>query len=190
MAKYFAILVALMMLAGAPAYLRDILKGKTKPQRASWFIWTILGVTAFIAQLKLHGAWSLVFVGMDALGNIVVFCLSLKYGTGGWSISDKIALLVAILSVAVSLVYHEPFLALVGVVLADLSGALLTILKTYRLPDSETTITWLFLGSASLVGALSVGKLDWQLLLYPVYLALANYGVVVSQLAGRLAHQK
>jgi hypothetical protein len=76
--EIFAILAGLMLVAGAPPYLFDIIKGKTKPQRATWFIWGFLGVIAFISQVSLHGAWSLVFVGFDALGSVLVFFLSLK----------------------------------------------------------------------------------------------------------------
>jgi hypothetical protein len=182
MAEIFAIIVAVMMIAGAPPYLLDILKGKTKPQRASWFIWSLLGIIAFFSQLKLHGAWSLVFVGLDAIGNLLVFGLSFKYGSGGWGITDRIALVIALISLTISILLHQPVLALSGVILADMSGAVLTMVKTYKHPASETTITWLFLGTASLIGALSVGKLDWKLLLYPVYLSVANYGIVVAQI--------
>ncbi len=188
MEKYFAIIVAVLMLAGAPPYLKDILNGKTKPERATWFIWSALGFIAFLAQFKLHGGWSLVFLGADAIGNLLVFILSFKYGVAGWSTTDKIALLVALIGLVVSVIVRQPVVALTGVVLADISGSALTIIKTYKYPDSETSITWIFLGTASLFGALSVGKLDWRLLLYPVYLSIATYGVFITQVLSRLIH--
>jgi hypothetical protein len=191
MAKIFAIIVALMMLLGAPPYFKDILRGKTKPERATWFIWSLLGIIAFISQLKLHGGWSLVFVGLDALGNLLVFGLSFRFGHGGWTRLDKVALAIALAGVLVSLHYHQPVIALTGVILADFSGAVLTIVKTFKAPETETTITWLLVGTASLLGALSVGKLDWSLLLYPLYLALANYAVIAAQVLGRTSrHEK
>jgi hypothetical protein len=185
LAKYFAILVGILMIAGAPPYLKDILNGKTKPERATWFIWSILGVVAFLAQLKLHGKWSLIYLGADAIGNILVFCLSLKFGTAGWSLTDKIALAIAAIGIIVCLVYRQPLVALAGVIMADISGSTLTIIKTYKHPESETSITWIFLGTASLLGALSVGRLDWELLLYPVYLTVATYGVFITQVLSK-----
>jgi NADH:ubiquinone oxidoreductase subunit 2 (subunit N) len=175
-----------MLVAGAPPYLFDIIKGKTKPERATWFIWGMLGVIAFVSQFNLHGGWSLVFVGFDATGSVLVFLLSLKYGIGGWKTVDKIALIVATVGVILSVVAHRPVVALLGVVLADLSGAVLTFIKTYHAPSSETTITWLFIGTASLFGALSVGKIDWGLLIFPIYLVFANFGVVAAQALGRI----
>jgi len=190
MAEIFGIVAGLMLLAGAPPYFIDILKGKTKPERATWFIWSVLGVIAFFSQLSLGAHWSLLFAGIDALGSILVFGLSLKYGVGGWTKIDKIALVIAGIGVFVSLASHQPVAALVGAVLADLSGAVLTIRKTYLDPDSETTITWLFIGTSALLGSLSVGKWSFGLLLYPVYLSVGSYGVLVAQWLGKISHRK
>lgn len=184
MIEVFAIASALILVAGAPPYLIDILKHKTKPERATWFIWSVLGTIAFISQFSLHGGWSLLFVGLDGLGSIVVFLLSLKYGVGGWTLLDKVALVVAAVGVTISLIAHSPIIALCGVVLADVSGVVLTIRKTFLDPYSETTITWFFIGTSALLGALSVGKMRFALLLYPAYLAVANYGVLVAKYAG------
>lgn len=185
MIQLFSILSALIIIAGAPPYFWDILKGKTKPQRITWFIWAVLGVIAFISQLSLHGGWSLVFIGLDALGSIAVFLLALKYGVGGWTRSDKAALVIAGIGMIVSVLARQPIIALSGVVLADISGMILTVRKTYKDPDSETTITWLFVGTSALLGALSVGKWQLGLLIYPVYLAVGNYTVLIAQLLGR-----
>lgn len=188
MAEIFAILSGLILAAGAPPYLIDILKGKTKPERATWFIWSVLGTIAFFSQLSLHGGWSLVFIGLDGLGSIIVFLLSLRYGVGGWSLLDKAGLAIATIGVVISLLARDATIALGGVVLADVAGVVLTVQKTFRNPRSETSITWFFLGTSALFGALAVGKIQFNLLLYPVYLAVANYGVLASKYAGITLH--
>lgn len=190
MEKWFALISGLILLAGAPPYLIDILKGKTKPERATWFIWSVLGLIALSTQVLSHGGWSILFVGMDAAGSILVFLLALKYGVGGWTRLDKIALIIAAAGVVLSFVAGHALVALLGVILADVSGAALTIRKTYVRPESETTITWFFIGTASLLGAFSVGKMSLILLLYPVYLAVANYGVLVAQALGYVAQRR
>lgn len=181
MAEFFAIASGIILLAGAPPYVIDILKHKTKPERTTWFIWSVLGSIAFVSQISLHGKWSLVFVGLDGFGSLLVFLLSLKYGVGGWTALDKLALVIATAGVGLSLVARQPIVALLGVVLADLSGAVLTMLKTFKQPESETSITWFMIGLASLFGALSVPKLSAELLIYPIYLVVANWGVLAAQ---------
>jgi hypothetical protein len=181
----FAIISAIILIFGGPSYLTDILKGKTKPERVTWFIWSILGIIAFFSQLQLGAHWSLVYVGLDAAGNVLVFCLSLKYGVGGWARWDMTALSIASLGVLVSIIAHAPLIALSGVILADAAGAVLTIRKAYKNPGSETVITWLAIGTAALLSAFSVGRLRPVLLLYPLYLVLSSYGVLVSIRLGR-----
>lgn len=185
MVELFAVLSGLILLAGAPPYLIDILKGRTKPERATWLIWSLLGLLAFGSLVKLGAHWSLVFAGLDALGSLAVFGLSLRYGVGGWTRLDRLAILIALGGLSLALVTKQPLIALYGVVLADISGAILTIRKTYLAPESETAITWFLIGSSALLGALSVGKWQYNLVLYPLYLAISNYAVLLAIYSGR-----
>jgi hypothetical protein len=184
--EIFAILSGAVVVFGGPPYLLDILKGKTKPQRTTWFIWTVQGTIAFFSQVQLGAHWSLLFAGLNAAGNLAVFLLSLKYGVGGWNRIDILALSIAFVGVILSVIIKAPFLALLGVILADFAGVIPTLHKTFLLPSSETTVTWFALGTSSLLAIFSVGSTKFSLLLYPVYLTLANYAVLVAQGVGKL----
>src|SRR5580700_5851824 len=118
MDQIFALLSAGTVLLGGPAYFTDTLKGKTKPERTTWLIWSVLGVVAFISQFDLHARWSLVVSGMDAIGNIGVFLLSLKYGVGGWKRKDLAALCIAAVGVTIAILAKDPLFALFGVIIA------------------------------------------------------------------------
>ena len=182
MAELFAILSGAVVIVGGPPYLIDILKRKTKPQRTTWFIWSVQGVIAFGSQVGLGAHWSLVFAGMNAAGNLAVFLLSLHYGVGGgWRRLDIAALVIACVGLAVSLIIKAPLIALLGVIVADFAGLVPTLRKTFLIPKSETTITWLALGTSSLLAIFSVGSWRFSLLLYPLYLAIANYAVLAAQ---------
>ena len=183
MTELFGLLSGLIILIGAPPYLFDIFKHKTKPQRTTWLIWSVLGIIAFFSQLKLGAHWSLVFVGLSGAGNLIVYGLSLKYGVGGWTKLDKLALVIAAIGVAASYLFRQPLIALLGVVVADFSGTALTIRKTYLSPESETTITWFTFGLAGIFTALAVGHLWLNLLLYPLYLIVTSYGLLIAKYA-------
>jgi hypothetical protein len=190
MPEVFAILSGAVVLIGGPPYLIDILKGKTKPQRTTWFIWSVQGVIAFGSQVSLGAHWSLVFAGMNAAGNLAVFLLSLKFGVGGgWKRIDVAALTIACVGLVVSLIAKAPLVALIGVIVADFAGVIPTLHKTYLLPKSETTITWLALGTSSLLAIFSVGSWKFSLLLYPLYMTFANYAVLVAQALGELSRK-
>lgn len=185
MSQFLAVLTVVLFLAAAPPYILDTVRGKTKPERATWFIWSVLGIIAFVSQVKLGAAWSLLFSGLDTLGSMITFTLSLRFGVGGWTKLDRLALAIATVGVIISVAERQPVIALLGVMLADLSGTALTIRKTFLAPDTETTISWLLVGTGGLCGVLLVGKLDVSLLLYPAYLMAANYSVPVVQVIAR-----
>lgn len=187
MAEVFAILSGIVVLIGGPPYLMDILKGKTRPQRTTWFIWSVQGLIAFGSQVGLGAHWSLVFAGLNAAGNLTVFLLSLKFGVGGWKRIDMAALVIACVGLIISIAARAPFIALLGVILADFAGVVPTVRKTFLMPKSETSITWLALGTSSLLAIGSVGAWRFSLLLYPAYMAFVNYAVLAAQWFGTLA---
>ncbi|MBW4061426.1 hypothetical protein HJC99_02550 [Candidatus Saccharibacteria bacterium] len=180
----FGVASALLLAASGPSYFISTIKGQMKPQRATWFIWAVLGVTALVSQVALGGTWSVVFTAVDSLGNILMFLLALKYGVGGWNRLDKIALVIAGVGIIVSIVVRQQLIALVGVIVADAASASLTIRKAYLDPASEDPLAWLLVGLSAVCALIAVGRIDVQLLIYPIYLALANFGVVVAQRVG------
>jgi hypothetical protein len=188
MKEAFAVISAVLIVVAGPPYALDTLKGVTKPERMTWFIFSLLGVVAFISQAGLGASWSLLFSGLDTAGSCLMLLLSLKYGVGGYARRDIVALVIALGGVTAALLFKQPLLSLAGVVLADASGTALTVRKAYVQPGSETTITWLCVGTSAFFGSLAVGSWSAALLLYPAYLVVANYAVPVAQFLGRSRH--
>jgi NADH:ubiquinone oxidoreductase subunit 2 (subunit N) len=185
MQEIFAIISAILILIASPPYIFDIIKRKTKPERITWLIFSVLGVIAFVSQTLLGASWSLLFSGIDTLASILIFCLSLEYGMGGYTRLDITALIIAATGVTIAIFVNQPIISLLGVILADVSGVALTIKKTYEDPKSETTITWLLIGTASLFGIFSIKSFVVGVLLYPTYLTIANYAIPFTQFIRR-----
>src|SRR5665213_1725997 len=100
-------------------YFRDILLRKTKPERASWLIWMVLGVIAFFSQLNKGATDSLWLTGIQTIGVVITFLLSLKFGVGGFTKNDYIALLFAALGLVAWYVTKEAAFALYIVIGID-----------------------------------------------------------------------
>lgn len=190
MEKVFAIVSVLFIIAAEPPYIIDTLRGKTKPERATWFIFSVLATIGFVSQLLIEPNWALVFLGLDLAANLLTLVLSLKHGVGGWTLLDRYALAVATGGVVFALLAREPVIALLGIIVADLSGMFLTFWKTLKEPGSETTISWLFFGIGGIFGILSIGSLKPELLIWPVYLVIACFSVPLAQLLGRTIFKK
>lgn len=185
MLQFFGILSAILTLISIIPYIKDILRKTTKPERASWFIWTVLGSIAFFSQLAKGATDSLWLTGAQTLEVSIVFFLSIKYGVGGLAKRDIMALLVAGIGLLLWSVTQEAAYALFFVIIADGAGSILTMLKSYEDPGSETLSTWIISGTAGFFGALAVGSWDVILLSYPVYIWLINYVIAGSMILGK-----
>ncbi len=182
MLQILGILAGLISVLCYFPYVRDILLKTTKPERASWLIFTVLGSIAFFSQLAKGASDSLWMTGVQTFGVALVFVMSIKFGTGGLTSRDIKALVVALIGLVIWYFTKEAFWALIISIIIDATGASLTILKAYEDPESETISTWFFGGLAGLVAAIAVGSWNFILLVYPLYICLANWTVVVSML--------
>lgn len=171
-------------------YIRDILTNKTKPERASWFIWLILGSIVFFSQLAQGGSASLFLPATETVFTVIIFLLSLKFGTGGLSKRDIIGLVAAGIGLVMWFYTKQPSVALIIAIFIDLTGAILTIIKAYKEPSSETLITWVLTSLAGILSMFSVGRINWVLLIYPTYIFVGNGVTALAIILGKNNQQK
>jgi hypothetical protein len=175
----FGVLAGILQLVAAAPYLRDILRGSTRPQRATWMIWTTLSLVVFASQWASGATWSLALTAGQALSCGAVFALAIRRGVGGVSPVELMLLGLAALGVAGWQVAGDPTVATCSVVAADLIAVALMLPKTYRQPGSETLATYA-IGVVSTIFALAaVDSAAPSLLIYPLYILVAD-GVVVA----------
>jgi hypothetical protein len=160
-------------------YVRDILRGSTRPHRGTWLIWGTLATVVVFSQYADGASWSLIMAGTQAVLTALIFVLSIRRGVGGLTRRELVMIAIAGAGVAGWLIADEPIVATACVVAADLIGAGLMVPKTYRDPESETLVTFAFasLGGAFAAGA--VGAIDVSLLLYPVYYCVVNGAIAL-----------
>lgn len=178
-------LIGIILVVGFIPYFRDILKGTTKPERASWLIWSVLTTIAFFSQLASGAGWSLMLTGVDTLVVILIFLLSIKYGVGGVTRRDKLSLVFAAIGLLVWYITNSPTIALVLIIAIDAVGAYLTVYKTYKDPDTETTFSWVMTSIAGFLAIVIVGEWNVSLIIYPLYIFIANSTVVATILIAK-----
>jgi hypothetical protein len=173
-----------MLLSFVP-YIRDIFKKTTKPERASWFIWSVLNVIAFASLWTKGASDSLWLTGGQVIGDIVVLALAIPYGMGGFARSDKVALIAASVGLLLWYLTNEPAVALAIAIAIDMAGLYLTVTKAYEHPATETLSSWTLTWVSGLFAILSVGVLNITLLAWPVYIFGAGIAVCVGMRLGR-----
>jgi hypothetical protein len=141
-------------------------------------------VHRFFSQWAKGATDSLWLTGGQTFAVFFVVVLSVKYGEGGFSKTDFGALVAAGIGLLLWYFTSDAIFALAMVILVDSVGSLLTVVKVYRDPKSETLSTWLMSGTSGIFGSLAVGSLNPILLAYPLYLVIANYAIVGAKLLG------
>ncbi len=175
------IISGLVNLAGTGVYIAAVLQKRSSPERATWFIWLLMGSVAFLSQAAIGAHDSLWFVGLQTVGVAIVALLSLKYGEGGFSRNDSLLILLALTGIITWLVTDNALFSLVMVVIVRAIGVTATVIKTYSHPRSETALPWLLYAVSAVLAMLSVGKLNFELLLYPVYVLTADFAVMFAK---------
>lgn len=176
--------IGISIVGGIP-YARSIIRGSVRPERMSWFIWSVilgLGLWGYRASGGDDSAW---FIVGDLIITASIFFLSLWHGTGGWNRLDATCLVVAFAGIILWQLTSIPVLGVVGVVTADIVALIPTLIKALRKPMTESTTTFAFTALAAACGTVAVGKWDVVLLAYPVYLFLANFTTAIVIFTGQ-----
>lgn len=168
------ILAGLLSFVAYPVYVRDILKGNTKPSRVTWWVLALLNAVLSFSYYA-SGARDTIWIPISyTIGFTTVALLSLKYGEGSWEKTDYIALGGAAISLAVWWLLQSAEIALYLIIVTDFIGLAPTIYKTYKRPWTENKSAWLI---ATLASALNVVAIEqWTLAIagYPIYVVLTN----------------
>lgn len=179
---------ALGLLSYVP-YVRSIFAGKTRPNRATWWIWTVLG-TVLTASYYAVGARDTVwFTGIATAGTIGISLLSLKYGVGGWTPLDRACLGGAALGLGLWFITGTPLAALSLTMFVDMLGYVPTLRKAYCEPESEDRMAWTLFLAGAILNLAAVRTWTFGIAAFPVYVAVLN-GIVFSLLVAKRRPEK
>lgn len=184
MKLWLGILALSLNLIGYGPYIRDILRGQVKPHRVTWGVWTILTMIAAVNQVKNGGGYSSLFFISTAALVLVTFLLSLKYGLKETSTIDRLCLILALALLVYWVTVRYTRLSTLLAVIIDMLGAVPTVIKTYRRPETETYIQWALAGIGGLLSLLAITRVDWVLIIYPAYVFVMNGVIVLAKFAG------
>ncbi|HSX17124.1 MAG TPA: hypothetical protein VLH86_03430 [Patescibacteria group bacterium] len=162
-------------MAGAVPYCVQVVRGSVRPERMTWFVWTLILALALASYYSSGASDSVWFLVGDFIVTAAVFLLSLWRGQGGWTRLDGVCSAVAGVSLLVWQLSAVSWFGLCGVLVADAVALVPTLVKSLHDPASESVSTYAFSSVAALCGFVAVGEWNMVLLFYPAYLFLANF---------------
>src|SRR3989338_5894642 len=174
-----SIISVILVFVGYGPYIVDILKKKTVPHTFTFLVWSIASSVTWALQVYGGagiGAWITFAVSGVC---IFIFLLCFNYGEKDITRVDVIFLILALLSLFLWLVVHQPLWSVILVVLTDVLGFGPTVRKSWNKPHSETLFTWQIAAGRHALGILALEQFNIFTLLYPVAWTAANLGFFV-----------
>jgi uncharacterized protein with PQ loop repeat len=181
-------IAGILAIVGYIPYIYNTLKGKTLPNRASWFIWTLVGGLLAFSYLA-EGDQNTIWLPLAYfVGPLLVAILSLRYGYSKWTRLDTICIVAAVLSIIPWILSDNASFTLIINVLIDMFGALPTVYKSYFEPETEDFTAWLIFFIANILQVIAIQV--WNIAaIYPIYLFFLAGSIVLFIVKDKLMNK-
>src|SRR5437762_6524897 len=173
---YFVLLGVALQFFGGLEYLVQTIKGTVKPNRISWFLWSVAPLIAFFAELhKGVGIQSLMtfIVGFVPL---LIFCSSFINKKSVWKLGKLDFVCGALSFGGLALWYFtkEANVAIIFSIFSDGLAAVPTIIKSYNHPETESHWVYLTGSIAAILTILSIDHWNFATYGFPMYIFIFN----------------
>ena len=145
LAHWLVILSVIISLSGAYAYIRDMLRGKSKPNLITWGLWFIAPLIATGAALSAHADyWVTVRTFTSGFGPLLIFGTAFFIPKSYWKLHplDFICGALSVIALTVWLLANSPIIAILLVTISDLLATIPTLIKAWKYPETETSYTY------------------------------------------------
>ena len=157
---YFVIIGTLIGAAGSLAYLVNTVKGKVRPNRVTFLMWSFVPFIAFSAQIQ-QG------VGIEALMTfstgflpLTVFIASFANKASEWKLTrfDVVCGILSLVGLVLWMITKVGNIAIFFSIVADALAAVPTVVKAWKYPETEIAWPWIATVSGVLLTLLTLSE--------------------------------
>lgn len=182
MLQYVVILGSIIQLIGCFSYIKDTIKGTTKPNRVTWLLWSIAPIIATIAALSKGVTIAVLPTFVAGFGPLLVFLASFINPNSYWKLgkSDYICGVFSILALILWGVTNEANIAIIFAILSDFTAALPTFIKAWKEPESESIAPFTTGLISTSTTFLVLALWNFSELAFPIYLLVINTLLILT----------
>ncbi len=153
-------------------YIRDTLRGQTQPNRVTFFLWGAVPLVTYFAQRSEGAGVQIYYTLIIALMPLLIFASSFVDKKAYWKITkfDLACGALSVVALVFLLITGKGIPALILSLVADFFAALPTIIKSYKHPESETPIAYMFEVIGSIVVLLTIQVWIFVDYIFPAYI--------------------
>lgn len=187
----FVIIGTLIGAVGALAYLVDTVKGKVKPNRVSFLLWSIAPFIAFAAQIKQGVGLESVMTFSTGFLPITTFAASFVNKNAEWKVTrfDLLCGFLSLVGLVLWLITKVGNVAILFSILADGLAAVPTIIKAYHYPDTELAWPWIATSFGVVLTLLTLSEITFANSGFIIYIMLVNaliFSLIQFRIGGKL----
>jgi hypothetical protein len=162
---------------GSIAYLIEVLRGRARPNRVSFFLWSINPLIVYFAQTSQGVCWQSSLLALSqGIFPFLILISSFVNKKSEWKITKR-DLLLGLLSVFGLILWYLTKVGNIAIlfsILADGLAALPTIFKSYEDPDSEVAWPWILTSVGVVFTVLTFTKITFENSGFIIYVFFAN----------------
>ncbi len=138
--EYLAYLAILFSLIGTSFYIRDIFRGKTKPNAVSWVIWMIAPFVGVFLELKAGAGLSVIPVAMAGFIPVLVIVAAIIKRNAVWRITnfDIFCGILSVIALVLYVLTRNTAISISFAIASDFLAGVPTLVKSWRFPETET----------------------------------------------------
>jgi hypothetical protein len=172
LSENFVYLAAVLGVVGEVSYFTATLRGRTKPNRVSWFLWAVAPLLAFGGALDKGVGVQLLMTFIVGFGPACIFIASFFNPNAFWKITrlDIICGGLSVCGLLVWLVTREGNVAIAAAITADGLAAIPTIVKSYRYPSTEHPWIFWLAGTNAFITLLTIDNWNFAHYGFPAYI--------------------
>ncbi len=179
---YTIILSIIFSSIGGISYMIETVKGRTKPNKITWFMWSIAPMIASYAAIKDGVGLVIIPVFLAGFNPFLIFLLSFINKNAYWKLErfDYICGLLSLVALVIYITTRDVTLTIIFSILSDLFAGIPTLVKSWKRPETENYKVFLFSSISILISFLSIQLWSFNELSFSIYLILMNTAILFA----------
>jgi len=185
--QYIVLVGVVISLWGTFSYIKETIRGNTKPNRVTWLLWSVSPMIAVAAAISNGVTWAVLPVFMSGFGPFLVFVASFFNKNSYWRLRlfDYLCGFLSIMALIAWGLTKDPNIAIILAITSDGLAATPTLVKFWRYPETETVEAYVagFLNASTSFFAIKAW--NFSSYAFPTYLIFLNACFVLCFLRGK-----
>jgi hypothetical protein len=176
MFDFLVYVAAAATVVGACLYIRSMYRGKTRPNRVTWFMWLVAPFIATAASLSSGFSLAVIPVFMSGFSPLLIFTASFFSKKAYWKTTrfDYVCGVMSGLALLLWFISKDPNLAITFAIISDAVAAVPTMIKAWHKPETESPWPFILGLFSPMTSFLVATAWTFSQLAFPSYLILIN----------------